>query len=87
MREIENMWANRLNNAALINPFSKDLKPAAWRDGFDTEEFIFKPDLEEFYNNGSNNDRDNFSRNVRSDRPPGGHCKSRHHQQNERGRR
>lgn len=65
------MWANRLNNATLINPFSEDLKPAAWRDGFNTERFIFRPDLEEFYNNGSNNDRDNFSCDVRSDGTPG----------------
>lgn len=54
------MWANRLNNTTLINPFSEDLKPAAWRDGFNNESFIFRPDLKEFYNNGSNNDRDNF---------------------------
>lgn len=54
------MWASRLNNATLINPFSEDLKPAAWRDGFNNERFIFKPDLEEFYNNGSNNSGDNF---------------------------
>lgn len=87
MREIENMWANSLNNTALINPFSKDLKPAAWRDGFDTEEFIFKPDLEELYNNGSNNSGANFSCNVRSDRSPGGRCKSRHYKQDGRGRR
>lgn len=72
------MWTSRLNNATLINPFSEDLKPAAWRDGFNNESFIFRPDLKEFYNNGSNNDRDNFSRNVRGDSTPGDHCKPRH---------
>lgn len=65
------MWTSRLNNATLINPFSEDLKPAAWRDGFNNESFIFRPDLKEFYNNGSNNDRDNFSCNVRGDNTPG----------------
>lgn len=71
------MWASRLNNTTLINPFSEDLKPAAWRDGFNNEGFTFRPDLEEFYNNGSNNDRDNFSCGVCRDRTTGGHCKSR----------
>ncbi|EFK4169630.1 hypothetical protein A8390_004992 [Escherichia coli] len=73
------MWASRLNNATLINPFSEDLKPAAWRDGFNKESFIFRPDLKEFYNNGSNNDRDNFSYDVCGDNTPGGHCKPRHY--------
>lgn len=81
------MWASRLNNATLINPFNEYLKPAAWRDGFNTERFIFRPDLEEFYNNGSNNDRDNFSCDVRGDGTHGGHCKPRHYYQDERGRR
>ena len=61
------MWTSRLNNATLINPFSEDLKPAAWREGFNTERFIFRPDLEEFY-----------SCNVRGDNTPGGHYKPRH---------
>lgn len=73
------MWASRLNNATLINPFSEDLKPAAWRDGFNNEGFTFRPDLEDFYNNGPNNGRNNFSRNVRGDSTPGDHCKPRHH--------
>lgn len=47
------MWNNRLNNTPLINPLSEDLQPAPWR-GLNNEEFIFKPDAEEFYNNGSN---------------------------------
>ncbi|EFM7019369.1 hypothetical protein BAU67_001940 [Escherichia coli] len=78
------MWANRLNKSAMINPLSKDLQPAPWRDGFRTKEFIFKPDAEEFYNNGSNNVRDNISCNVCGDDSPGHHCKPRYHQQNER---
>lgn len=81
------MWTSRLNNATLINPFSEDLKPAAWRDGFNNESFIFRPDLKEFYNNGSNNSGDNFSCGVCRDRTPGGHCRSRHYYQKERGRR
>lgn len=73
------MWTSRLNNATLINPFSEDLRPAAWREGFSTERFIFKPDLEEFYNNGSNNGGTNFSCGVCSDSAPRSHCKPRHH--------
>lgn len=40
------MWTNRLNNISL-NPYNKDLKPAPWRDGFNSETFTFKPDIGE----------------------------------------